>query len=245
MSLLELEDVHVAYGNVEAVKGISLTVEEGDTVTLLGSNGAGKSTTLRAISGLVRARRGSIRLGSLELGSVPPHKIVEMGVAHVPEGRRMFGTLTVEENLNLGAYRYRRDPARVRAGRERAYRLFPRLAERHNQLAGTLSGGEQQMLAIGRGLMAEPRVLLLDEPSLGLAPKLVQEIFRTIREISKQGVTILLVEQNARLALRVARRAYVLETGRIVLAGPSGELRRDPRVQQAYLGMGRRLPGGQ
>ncbi|MEW6228602.1 MAG: ABC transporter ATP-binding protein [Bacillota bacterium] len=240
MSLLELEDVHIAYGNVEAVKGISLTVEEGETVTLLGANGAGKTTTLRAISGLLRPRSGKIRLGSHELQSVPAHQIVELGIAHVPEGRRMFGTLTVEENLNLGAYKYRRDPERVKAGRERAYKLFPRLAERKNQLAGTLSGGEQQMLAIGRGLMADPRVLLLDEPSLGLAPKLVQEIFRTISEINRQGVTILLVEQNARLALRVAHRAYVLETGRVVLSGPSAELRRDPRIQQAYLGMRRR-----
>ncbi len=236
MSLLELHDVHVAYGNVEAVKGISLEVDEGETVTLLGANGAGKTTTLRAISGLVRPRRGSIRLGSFDVGATPAHRIVELGIAHVPEGRRVFGTLTVEENLNLGAYRHRRDRARVSAGRERVYALFPRLAERRAQLAGTLSGGEQQMLAIGRGLMADPKVLLLDEPSLGLAPKLVHDIFLTIQEIARQGVTILLVEQNARLALRVARRAYVLDTGRIALAGPSEELSRDPRMQQAYLG---------
>ncbi|MGE5586722.1 MAG: ABC transporter ATP-binding protein [Clostridia bacterium] len=244
MSLLELEDVHISYGNVEAVKGISMSVKEGETVTLLGANGAGKTTTLRAISGLLRPRAGRIRLGGQEIHSLPAHRIVELGVAHVPEGRRVFATLTVEENLNLGAYEHRQNRARVEAGRDRAYRLFPRLAERRGQLAGTLSGGEQQMLAIARGLMADPRVLLLDEPSLGLAPKLVQEIFRTIREINRQGVTILLVEQNARIALRVAHRAYVLETGRIVLTGPSRELRQDPRVQQAYLGMGRRPAAG-
>ncbi len=242
MSLLELEDVHIAYGNVEAVKGISLSVDEGETVTLLGANGAGKTTTLRAISGLLRPRSGVIRLGSRELQTIPAHSIVELGIAHVPEGRRMFGTLTVEENLNLGAYKHRRDMRRIASGRDRVYKLFPRLAERRGQLAGTLSGGEQQMLAIGRGLMADPSVLLLDEPSLGLAPKLVQEIFRTIREISRQGVTILLVEQNARLALQVANRAYVLETGRVVVSGPSLELRRDPRIQQAYLGARRRVP---
>ncbi|MGE5593050.1 MAG: ABC transporter ATP-binding protein [Betaproteobacteria bacterium] len=240
MSLLELEDVRVSYGNVDAVKGITMSVNEGETVTLLGANGAGKTTTLRAISGLLRPRGGRIRLDGQEIQALPAHRIVELGVAHVPEGRRVFATLTVEENLNLGAYKHRQDRARVEAGRDRAYRLFPRLAERRNQLAGTLSGGEQQMLAIARGLMANPRVLLLDEPSLGLAPKLVQEIFRTIREINREGVTILLVEQNARIALHVAHRAYVLETGHIVLAGPSRELREDPRVQQAYLGMGRR-----
>ena len=243
MSLLELEDVHIAYGNVEAVKGISLSVEEGEAVTLLGANGAGKTTTLRAISGLLRPRAGRIRLGGEEIQSVAAHRIVELGVAHVPEGRRVFATLTVEENLNLGAYKHRQALDRVQAARERAYRLFPRLAERRGQLAGTLSGGEQQMLAIARGLMADPKVLLLDEPSLGLAPKLVQEIFRTIREINQQGVTILLVEQNARIALRVAHRAHVLETGKIVLSGPSRELRRDPRIQQAYLGMGRKPAG--
>ncbi|MCR4403294.1 MAG: ABC transporter ATP-binding protein [Firmicutes bacterium] len=244
MSLLELEDVHISYGNVEAVKGVSMVVGEGETVTLLGANGAGKTTTLRAISGLLRPRAGRIRLGNQDIHTLPAHRIVGLGVAHVPEGRRVFSTLTVEENLNLGAYGHRANRARVEASRERAYRLFPRLAERRGQLAGTLSGGEQQMLAIARGLMADPKVLLLDEPSLGLAPKLVQEIFRTIREINRQGVTILLVEQNARIALCVSHRAYVLETGRIVLAGSSRELRQDSRVQQAYLGVGRRPSSG-
>ncbi len=237
MSLLELSDVHIAYGNVKAVKGIDLVVNDGEIVTLLGANGAGKTTTLRAMSGLLRLQSGIIRFGEHELQAMPAHKIVELGICHVPEGRRVFGTLTVEENLNLGAYKYRNDPGRVQSGRERVYQLFPRLEERRKQLAGTLSGGEQQMLAIGRGLMSDPRVLLLDEPSLGLAPKLVREIFRTIYEINRQGVTILLVEQNARIALRVAQRAYVLETGRIALSGESLELRRDPRVQQAYLGI--------
>ncbi|HXL05117.1 MAG: ABC transporter ATP-binding protein [Firmicutes bacterium] len=237
MSLLELDNVHIAYGNIEAVKGINVSVHDGEIVTLLGANGAGKTTTLRAISGLLRPQSGIIRFGERELQTMPAHRIVELGISHVPEGRRVFGTLTVEENLNLGAYKYRNDSDRVRTGRERVYQLFPRLEERRKQLAGTLSGGEQQMLAIGRGLMADPRVLLLDEPSLGLAPKLVQEIFRTISEINKQGVTILLVEQNARIALRVAKRAYVLETGKVALSGESGELRQDPRVQQAYLGI--------
>lgn len=237
MSLLELRDVNVAYGNVKAVKGINLSINEGEIVTLLGANGAGKTTTLRAVSGLLRLQSGAIRFGELELQVMPAHRIVELGISHVPEGRKVFGTLTVEENLNLGAYKYRNDSGRVQAGRERVYKLFPRLEERRRQLAGTLSGGEQQMLAIGRGLMSDPRVLLLDEPSLGLAPKLVQEIFRTITEINKQGVTILLVEQNARIALRVAERAYVLETGKVALFGESGELRQDPRVQQAYLGI--------
>lgn len=237
MSLLKLVDVHVAYGNVEAVKGINLAVNEGEIVTLLGANGAGKTTTLRAISGLLRLRQGAIKFNEHELQTMPAHRIVELGICHVPEGRKVFGTLTVEENLNLGAYKYRKDPERVKAGRDRVYQLFPRLEERQKQLAGTLSGGEQQMLAIGRGLMSDPRVLLLDEPSLGLAPILVQEIFRTICEINKQGVTILLVEQNARIALKVAERAYVLETGKIALSGKSEELRRDPRVQHAYLGV--------
>jgi branched-chain amino acid transport system ATP-binding protein len=237
MGLLELRDVHIAYGNVEAVKGIDLSVNDGEIVTLLGANGAGKTTTLRAISGLLRPQSGSIQFGDLKLEVMPAHRIVELGISHVPEGRKVFGTLTVEENLNLGAYKHRNDSARVRTERERVYALFPRLEERRIQLAGTLSGGEQQMLAIGRGLMAAPKVLLLDEPSLGLAPKLVQEIFRTICEINRQGVTILLVEQNARIALRVAERAYVLETGRIALSGKSCDLRRDPRVQQAYLGI--------
>lgn len=236
MALLEVEGLRVRYGGVEAVQGISLEVRQGEVVTLLGANGAGKSTTLRAISGLVSPAAGSIRFDGHELTRLPAHAIVELGVAHVPEGRKVFATLTVEENLNLGGYSRRRDRRAVEEGRERVYALFPRLKERRHQLAGTLSGGEQQMLAIGRGLMAAPRLLLLDEPSLGLAPKLVIEIFRTIRAINEQGVTVLLVEQNARLALRVAQRGYVLETGRLALGGDARELRENPQVQEAYLG---------
>ena len=186
MTLLELRDVHIAYGNVEAVKGIDLSVNDGEIVTLLGANGAGKTTTLRAISGLLRPQSGSINFGDLRLEAMPAHKIVELGISHVPEGRKVFGALTVEENLNLGAYKYRNDSGRVRTERERVYELFPRLEERRRQLAGTLSGGEQQMLAIGRGFMADPKFLLLDVTSLGLAPNLVQEIFRTICEINRQ-----------------------------------------------------------
>ncbi|HOI36129.1 MAG TPA: ABC transporter ATP-binding protein [Bacillota bacterium] len=236
MSLLELKDVRIAYGSVEAVHGISLAVERGQIATILGANGAGKTTTLRAISGLIRPRSGSILLGDADISEIPAHEIVNRGVAHVPEGRRVFPTLTVEENLKLGAYKHRGHPDKVNSNMERVYKLFPRLLERRLQLAGTLSGGEQQMLAIGRGLMPDPDILLLDEPSLGLAPKLVQEIFRVVREINGQGVTILLVEQNARLALRISNHAHVLETGRIVLSGPANELRRDPRVKKAYLG---------
>ena len=237
MGLLELHDVEIAYGNIQVVKGINLSVKGGEIVTLLGANGAGKTTTLQAISGLLRLKSGIITFNNEEIQTMPAHKIVELGICHVPEGRRVFGTLTVEENLNLGAYKYRNDLKHVKTGRERVYYLFPRLKERRTQLAGTLSGGEQQMLAIGRGLMSDPKVLLLDEPSLGLAPILVQEIFQTVLEINKQGVTILLVEQNARIALRLAKRAYVLETGRIVLNGSSLELRQDPGVQKAYLGV--------
>lgn len=236
MALLEIEGLRVRYGGVEAVQGVSLEVHQGEVVTLLGSNGAGKSTTLRAISGLVAAAAGSIRLEGQELTRLPAHTIVELGVAHVPEGRKVFATLTVEENLNLGGYSQRKRRQAVEEGRDRVYQLFPRLKERRHQLAGTLSGGEQQMLAIGRGLMASPRLLLLDEPSLGLAPKLVVEIFRTIRTINQQGVTVLLVEQNARLALRVAQRGYVLETGRLALGGEARQLREDPQVREAYLG---------
>lgn len=236
MILLELEDVKIAYGNVEAVHGISLAVKRGQIATILGANGAGKTTTLRAISGLIRPKSGCIRLADADISQTPAHQIVSRGIAHVPEGRRVFSTLTVEENLKLGAYKHRGHPDKVSSNMARVYQLFPRLKERRLQLAGTLSGGEQQMLAIGRGLMPDPDVLLLDEPSLGLAPKLVQEIFRVVREINQQGVTILLVEQNARLALRISNYAYVLETGRIVLSGPADELRRDPRVKKAYLG---------
>ncbi|HEY8414331.1 MAG TPA: ABC transporter ATP-binding protein [Thermaerobacter sp.] len=235
MALLELEGVHVYYGHVHALKGIDLVVEEGEIVALLGANGAGKSTTLRAISGLVRPRRGRITFRGQDLTRLPAHRLPALGIAHAPEGRRIFGPLTVDENLTLGAYQ-RRDPRAVEETRRWVFDLFPRLKERRRQLAGTMSGGEQQMLAIGRALMSAPKLLLLDEPSLGLAPLLVRQIFETIREINRQGVTVLLVEQNARAALRLAHRAYVLETGRVALAGPSGELLRDPRMQEVYLG---------
>ncbi|OPZ63391.1 MAG: High-affinity branched-chain amino acid transport ATP-binding protein LivF [Firmicutes bacterium ADurb.Bin506] len=236
MSLLSLKDVRISHGNVEAIHGISIDVDEGRIVTLLGANGAGKTTTLRAISGLIRPRAGHILLDGQDVTTLPAHELVNRGVAHVPEGRRVFSTLTVAENLKLGAYKYRSQPKRWQATMDRVYKLFPRLEERSSQLAGTLSGGEQQMLAIGRGLMAEPRIILLDEPSLGLAPKLVQEIFRVIREINDSGTTVLLVEQNARMALRISHNAYVLETGKIALSGPAAELRADPRVRKAYLG---------
>ncbi len=237
--LLEVSDLRVRYGNIEALHGISLRVEAGEIVAILGANGAGKSTTLMAVSGLVRASGGSIRFDGHDLHRMRAHRIVELGVAQAPEGRRLFGTLTVEENLNLGAFR-RRDPDGVRRTREWIHELFPVLADRRRQLAGTLSGGEQQMLAIGRALMAEPRLLLLDEPSLGLAPLLVKSIFRTIEEINRAGVTILLVEQNARAALRLAHRGYVLEVGRVVLGDRADALLANPEVQEAYLGGGRR-----
>lgn len=236
MSLLSLKDVRISHGNVEAIHGINIEVHDGRIVTLLGANGAGKTTTLRAISGLIRPKAGQIVLAGENITALPAHEIVNRGVAHVPEGRKVFATLTVEENLKLGAYKHRGEPARWAAAMKRVYELFPRLEERRNQLAGTLSGGEQQMLAMGRGLMAEPRIILLDEPSLGLAPKLVQEIFRVIKEINKTGATVLLVEQNARMALKISHDAYVLETGKIALAGPAVELRADPRVKKAYLG---------
>jgi len=236
MALLVLENVHTYYGNVHALKGINLTIEEGEIVTLIGANGAGKTTTLKTISGLIKPREGRIIFDGQELNKVPAHKIVHMGISHAPEGRRVFPTLTVEENLLLGAYSLGNDRKAIEANKERVFALFPRLAERRKQLAGTLSGGEQQMLAIGRALMSRPRLLLLDEPSLGLAPMLVKAIFETIKEINRQGVTILLVEQNARAALKLAQRAYVLETGRIVLSGPSHELLQDERVRKAYLG---------
>ncbi|GAB6876333.1 ABC transporter ATP-binding protein [Thermaerobacter litoralis] len=235
MAMLELAGVHVFYGHVHALKGIDLVVDEGEIVALLGANGAGKSTTLRAISGLVRPREGSIRFQGQDLLRLPAHQLPALGIAHAPEGRRVFGPLTVDENLTLGAYR-QADRAAVEETRRWVFDLFPRLKERRGQLAGTMSGGEQQMLAIGRALMSRPRLLLLDEPSLGLAPLVVRQIFHTIREINRQGVTVLLVEQNARAALKLAHRAYVLETGTVALSGPAAELARDPRMQQAYLG---------
>jgi branched-chain amino acid transport system ATP-binding protein len=234
--LLSIENLHTYYGHIHALKGINLEVEQGEIVTLIGANGAGKSTTLRTISGLVRAREGSMRLDGKILGTLPAHKIVESGVSHAPEGRQIFSTLTVNENLNMGAYTLGGDRKAIEANRKRVYSLFPRLEERKNQLGGTLSGGEQQMLTIARALMARPRLLLLDEPSLGLAPLLVKLIFNTIREINQTGMTILLVEQNARAALKIAHRAYVLETGRVVLSGNAGEMLENESVRKAYLG---------
>lgn len=236
MTLLKIDDLHVYYGHIHALKGISMEVKEGEIVTLLGANGAGKSTTLRTISGLLKPRQGSVTFDGKGLASTPAHDVVGLGVAHSPEGRKVFSTLTVQENLLLGAYSHPKDTKGTQETLRRVYDLFPRLLERKNQLAGTLSGGEQQMLAIGRALMAKPKLLLLDEPSLGLAPLLVQAIFRTVREINAQGMTILLVEQNARAALKLAHRGYVLETGKIVLSGTADELLRDERVRKAYLG---------
>jgi branched-chain amino acid transport system ATP-binding protein len=233
--LLEVESLDVFYGAVHALKGVSLRAAEGEIVTLIGANGAGKSTLLRAISGLVRPRAGRVRFDGRDLGRVPAHEIVGLGVSQAPEGRMVFANLTAEDNLELGAYR-RRDRAGIAADRERVFALFPRLKERRRQNAGTLSGGEQQMLAIGRALMSRPRLLLLDEPSLGLAPLLVREIFRTIRDINRDGVTVLLVEQNAHMALSVAGRGYVLETGRVRLEDSAASLLRNEGVRRAYLG---------
>jgi len=235
MALLELENVHTYYGQIHALKGISVTVEEGEIVTLIGGNGAGKSTTLNTISGLLRPRQGSIRLLGEELTRCPAHEIVAKGVVQVPEGRRIFGRLTVQENLEMGAYLIK-DRKRISENLERVFTLFPRLKERRNQVGGTLSGGEQQMLATGRALMSNPRVLLMDEPSMGLAPVLVDSVFDTIRQLNKEGTTILLVEQNARMALQVANRGYVLQTGEIVLNDSAENLRRNEMVRKSYLG---------
>jgi len=234
MALLEVSDLHAHYGAIEALKGISLTVNEGEVVTLIGSNGAGKSTTLRCISGLTPASRGTVTFAGEDITGVAAHEIVTRGIALSPEGRRCFPRMTVRENLDLGAYR-RRGPA-IAADLERVFRLFPRLKERESQQVGTMSGGEQQMLAIGRAMMASPKLLLLDEPSLGIAPILVDRIYQTISEIHSLGMAILLVEQNANRALDAASRGYVLETGRVVLADHTSALQRDPRVQEAYLG---------
>jgi branched-chain amino acid transport system ATP-binding protein len=236
--LLKLENLHTYYGHVHALKGIDLEVEEGEIVALIGANGAGKTTTLRAISGLIPPRSGSITFADRSLAGVPAHEIVARGVSHAPEGRRIFPALTVTENLNMGGYVLGNDRRALEAGRRRAFDLFPRLEERRGQLGGTLSGGEQQMLSIARALMANPQLLLLDEPSLGLAPLLVKLIFATIREINARGVTVLLVEQNARAALRVAHRAYVMETGAVALSGSAPALLADERVRHAYLGEG-------
>jgi branched-chain amino acid transport system ATP-binding protein len=235
VSLLDLENVHVHYGAIHALKGVTIAVDPGQIVTLVGANGAGKSTTLRAISGLLKCSQGSIHFQGKALAGCPAHEIVRLGISHVPEGRIVFANLSVEDNLELGAY-LRRDRAGIAADRKRVYTLFPRLEERRRQASGTLSGGEQQMLAIGRALMARPKLLLMDEPSLGLAPLLVREIFRVIREIREQGMTIVLVEQNARMALSVADRGYVLETGAVCLTDRADALLRNPEVQAAYLG---------
>ncbi len=236
MPLLELENVHTYYGHIHALKGISLSVDKAEIVTLIGANGAGKTTTLKTISGVLRPRLGAIRLAGEDLSAQKPHEIVAKGVVQVPEGRRVFGRLTVTENLEMGAYS-RTESKQIAQDMERAFMLFPRLKERRRQLAGTLSGGEQQMLAIGRALMARPKVLLLDEPSMGLAPVLVDSIFDTIQKLHAEGATILLVEQNARVALQVANRGYVLETGQVVLSDTAENLRRNVMVQKAYLGI--------
>ena len=234
MALLQIDDLHTFYGNIEALKGVSLMVEEGEIVTLIGSNGAGKSTTLRSISGLTPPRSGSIRFLGKEISRTPPQDVVRLGISQSPEARRCFQRMTVRENLDMGAY-LRRD-ADIEADMDRVFDLFPRLLEREKQKAGTMSGGEQQMLAIGRAMMAQPKLLLLDEPSLGLAPVIVDRIYETIVEINKQGTTTLLVEQNANYALGVSMRGYVLETGKVALTDASDALRTNPDVQRAYLG---------
>ena len=234
--LLELRNVDVFYGRIQALRSVSLTVGDGEIVALIGSNGAGKTTTLRTISGLVRPARGEVVLDGVAVHTLGAEKIARLGVGHSPEGRRLFTRMSVRENLEMGAFA-RRDTTELRGDYERVYTLFPRLRERQGQLAGSLSGGEQQMVAIGRALMAKPRVLLLDEPSLGLAPILVDAIFEVIKEINSAGTTVLLIEQNARLALATARRGYVLETGSIVMEGPAQELADSPEVRRAYLGM--------
>jgi branched-chain amino acid transport system ATP-binding protein len=232
--MLEVSDLHVYYGEIHALKGISFRVGQGEIVTLLGNNGAGKTTTLRTLSGLLAPRGGDVRFEGKSLVGIPPHDVVLRGITHVPEGRRIFNRLSVVENLEMGAYT-RGDPG-IPQDMEQVFTIFPRLRERRKQVAGTLSGGEQQMLAIGRALMAKPRLLLLDEPSMGLAPVLVEQIFETVQAINRQGVTILLVEQNAAMALSIAERGYVLETGRLPLEGGARELADNPEVRRAYLG---------
>jgi branched-chain amino acid transport system ATP-binding protein len=236
MSRLELENVHAYYGYIHALKGISMKVEKGEIVTLIGANGAGKTTTLRVITGLLHPRQGHVRLEGQDLAQYKPHEIVYQGMTMVPEGRRIFARMTVQENLEMGAYT-RKNKQEIQQTLEYVFTLFPRLKERRHQLGGTLSGGEQQMLAIGRALMTRPRILLMDEPSMGLAPVLVETIFDTIQKINKEGTTILLVEQNALMALSIAHRGYVLQTGEIVLSDTAANLRNNPVVQKAYLGM--------
>lgn len=235
MAMLEVSNLKVNYGMIQAIKGISFKVEEGEIIALIGANGAGKTTTLHTVSGLLKAREGSILFNGKELTKTQPHKIVEMGMAHVPEGRRIFQQLTVYENLILGAYT-RSDKKEIAQNLEMIYKRFPRLEERKKQIAGTLSGGEQQMLAMGRALMSNPKIVLMDEPSMGLSPLLVSEIFDIIQSINKSGTTVLLVEQNAKKALSIANRAYVLETGKIVLEGDAKELMNNDQIKKAYLG---------
>ena len=236
--MLEVRGLQVAYGGINAVKGIDLDVHAGEMVALIGANGAGKTTTLRALTGLVKPAAGHIKYNDIEITALPTFRVVELGLVLVPEGRGIFGRLSVQENLELGAYRHRnsRRAAAVRTDLERVYQMFPRLAERRAQAAGTLSGGEQQMLALGRALMSRPKLLLLDEPSMGLAPLMVQQIFETVRAVAKEGVTVLLVEQNARRALEISQRGYVMESGAITLSGAAAQLLADPRVKSAYLG---------
>jgi branched-chain amino acid transport system ATP-binding protein len=236
MAMLEVNDIHTYYGNIHALKGISLKVEEGEIVSLIGGNGAGKTTTLRSISGLLKPRQGNITLNGDEISDIPAHDLVFKGISMVPEGRGVFARLTVAENLDLGAFT-RSDKAAIQQDLERVYTLFPRLKERSSQVAGTLSGGEQQMLATGRALMARPRLLLMDEPSMGLAPILVEDIFDTIKQINAEGTTVLLVEQNATMALGIAHRGYVLQTGQIVLSDSAVNLQKNEMVQKAYLGI--------
>jgi branched-chain amino acid transport system ATP-binding protein len=236
MAILEIDQIHTYYGNIHALKGVSLAVEEGEIVTLIGGNGAGKTTTLRTICGLLKPRMGSVSAHGENLVAYKAHQIVDKGISMVPEGRGIFSRLSVEENLDLGAYT-RTDRPKIQEDQDRVFNLFPRLKERRKQVAGTLSGGEQQMLAIGRALMASPRIMLLDEPSMGLAPILVESIFETIKQINKEGVTVLLVEQNALMALTIANRGYVMQTGQIVLQDSAKNLQNNEMVQKAYLGM--------
>jgi branched-chain amino acid transport system ATP-binding protein len=235
--ILSVDDLHVYYGNIAAVKGLTFSVREGEIVTLIGSNGAGKSTTLRTISGLIRPRKGQITFRGKQITKADGHEIVASGICHSPEGRRIFPRMTVDENLDLGAF-LRKDKVEIAADRDRVLELFPRLAERISQKAGTMSGGEQQMLAISRALMARPKLLLLDEPSMGLAPIMVQKIFEVVRDVAKGGMTILLIEQNARLALQISQRGYVMDGGLITLEGESQSLLSNPKVREAYLGEG-------
>ncbi len=235
MAMLEVRDLNVYFGVIQAIKNISFDVDAGEVVALIGANGAGKTTTLHTVTGLIPAASGKITLDGKDLGKVPAHKIVSMGMAHVPEGRRVFAALSVYDNLKMGAYT-RKDKKEIEASLEMVFEAFPRLKERRNQVAGTLSGGEQQMLAMGRALMSKPRIILMDEPSMGLSPLYVTEIFEIIKKIKSEGTTVLLVEQNANMALQVADRAYVLETGKIIMDGKASDLMNDERVRKAYLG---------